>query len=126
MKLLDVMDPNIVTVSANDYAADALSLMRQRGLSEVFVLQRDEVCGIVFAVDLAYLPDEVLKDRDVREFMVPSVAMAECELSTEEAEQLLDRTHMGTVAVMCGKQPVGVVTERDLRGRMRHSRLRAG
>lgn len=59
----------LTTVSAYDYAADALIFMYRKGLKQVHVLDGDEVVGMIYARDLERHSQSVLRDRDVREYM---------------------------------------------------------
>lgn len=124
MFLHEVMESDIATVSAFDYAVEALTLMRRACLERVFVLDRDEIAGVVFRHDLERQSEAALRDRDVREYMNTGLAMADAQSTLEEAERLMRRRRLVYLAVMQNKRLVGAVPIRDLPARSR-SRLGA-
>ncbi|HEY9685828.1 MAG TPA: CBS domain-containing protein [Coleofasciculaceae cyanobacterium] len=104
------MDSKFVTVSANDYAVSALELMRNRGLSQLFVLDRDEIAGMIFEKDLKGLSEKLLRNSDVRETMVTNLQVIEPNLPREEAESLLHRDGLACLVVREGRRIQGVIT----------------
>lgn len=56
-------------VSANDYAWEALRLMRSYRLPSVPVLERDEWIGCVFAEDMNRVSNHRLKEQDVKAYL---------------------------------------------------------
>lgn len=115
MHLHELMDPRIGTVSANDYAAEALQLMNSRNLSWCFVLDRNEVTGLVWADDLAHLPDTLLKERDVREFVTTSLLTVSIDTDLQEVERLLHRSGQHLLGIIQNNLPVGIISEDHIR-----------
>jgi predicted transcriptional regulator len=115
MRLHELMDSRVGTVSANDYAAEALHLMNLRSLSWCFVLDRNEVTGLVWARDLAQLPDALLMERDVREFVTTQLLTVNIDTEVQEVERLLHRTGQRLLGVVKNNLPVGILNRDALR-----------
>jgi predicted transcriptional regulator len=114
MQLHEIMDSRIGTVSANDYALEALRHMKAQKLDWSFVLDRNQVSGVVFAQDLARFSETALKDRDVREYLTPNLVMVDIETEPQEAARMLRFSGQGFVGVIKGEQPVGILTTESL------------
>jgi len=111
MRLHELMDPRIGTVSANDYAAEALLLMNARNLGWCFVLDRNEVTGIIQAKDLDRIPETVLKERDVREFVRGNLPTVNIDAEVQEAERLLRRSGQRWLGILRNNLPVGILSQ---------------
>ena len=111
MHIHELMDSRISTVSANDYAAEALRVMASRNLSWSFVLDRNQIAGIIRAKDLARLSDALLKERDVREYVITSLVTVNIEADLNEAERLLRRSGQHFLGIIKGNLPVGILTQ---------------
>jgi len=114
MHLYDIMDPRIGTVSANDYAVEALRHMASKKLDWTFVLDRNEVSGVVFARDLERLSEATLKEHDVREYITTNLVMVDVATEPQEAARLLRFCGRNFVGVVKGNQPVGMLTRESL------------
>lgn len=110
MHLQEIMDSRIGTVSANDYAAEALRLMTARNLSWSFVLDRNQVAGIILAKDLARLSDALLKERDVREYVTTNLLTVNIETELQEAIRLLNWSGHRFLGILKNNLPVGILT----------------
>ncbi len=110
MTLQESMDPRIGSVSANDYAAEALRLMMTRHLGWLFVLDRNEIAGVVTARELARWPDELLKERDVREFLTQPLLTIPIETDEMEAANRLQRSGLRFAGITRSNLPVGFIT----------------
>lgn len=114
MHLYEIMDSRIGTVSANDYALEALRHMTTRQLDWSFVLDRNQVSGVVFARDLVKMSEATLKERDVREYLTTNLVMVDIETEPQEAARLLRFSEQGFVGVVKDNQPVGILTTESL------------
>jgi predicted transcriptional regulator len=114
MRLHELMDSRFVTVSANDYAAEALQLMQTRKLSWCFVLDRNEIAGLVWAKDLARSSDMMLKERDVREYIAPGLPTVNIETDSQDALRLLQRSGQRILGIIKNNLPVGILTQESL------------
>lgn len=115
MLLQEVMSRDISAVSANDYALAALRYMRSRNLDRVFVLERDRVAGVVFARDLERYSDEILTERDVREYMSTDLSVIAPDSTLEEAASVLERGRVACLAVVKNNRLLGSITADVLR-----------
>jgi predicted transcriptional regulator len=120
MQLNEMMDSRIGTVSANDYALEALRHMKAQKLDWSFVLDRNQVSGVVFARDLARLSETTLKEKDVREYLTTNLVIVDIETEPQEAARLLRHSGRGFVGVVKGNQPVGMLTSESLAHPSRH------
>jgi CBS domain-containing protein len=114
MRLWEVMEPTRESVSANDYAAEALQRMRNRGCDWAFVLDRNEVVGLVFARDLERQPPDYLQEEDVRRYMTTRLILIGPDIASQEAERLLRLSRQDFLAVVEDHRPVGIVTAHSL------------
>lgn len=117
MRLYDILAEPVVTVSANDYAASALELIRMRGVSKVFVLDRDEIAGVIFKEDVIRQSESWLQERDAREVMTTDLQVVSPEFDSGEAERMLHLGGFACLVVHDGRQIQGAVTREDLRPR---------
>lgn len=114
MRLLDLMEPEILTISANDYAIEARRLMEQQHTNWILVLEKSQIAGVVLAQELASLPEGMLKERDVREYIRPNLLTINCEAQPREAERMLNRSGRNFLVVVQDNHPIGVITQESL------------
>lgn len=114
MHISEIMDTGFSTISANDYAIEAQRIMTTRQCPWLFVLDRNELAGIICARDLERYSEATLRDRDVREFMVTSVLPITSDADIQEAERMLRGSSRGFLAVVKEGRPVGVITPKSL------------
>jgi len=112
-RLHQIMDRQVATVSANDYALDALILMRARRITRAVVLDRDNAVGLLFARDLERFSEMTLADRDVRECMTPAVELVSPAARLEDLEAILSRGR-ACLAVTQGRRILGILAPEDL------------
>jgi hypothetical protein len=90
MLLRDVLETTNEFVSANDYAVDALERMRSNGNRWSFVVDRDEVIGLVFTQTLESHPTSVLRTTDVKEHInseLPDIQDADLDLLLRSSQK---------------------------------------
>ncbi len=114
MLLQELMSTEILTISANDYAAEALRLMNHHARTWVIVLESDQIAGIVFLQDLERLTESTLKERDVREYLRTNLLMIGNEAHPQEAERMLRCSGMDFLTVVKNNYPVGIITQDHL------------
>lgn len=114
MRIFDIMDSRIGTISANDYAIEALRMMSAQQCPWIFVLEANELAGVIYARDLERYSETVLRDRDVREYLVSNVATVDADLDIQEAERLLRISGKGFLAVTKEGRPIGIITPKSL------------
>lgn len=114
MQLTEMMEAEILTISANDYAIEALRLMNQRNAPWAIVLDRDWIAGIVYAQELNRFPASLLKERDVQEYLRTNLLMIPEEAQPQEAERLLRNSGMDFLIVIRDNRPMGMITRDSL------------
>jgi len=114
MRIFDIMDSTVGTISANDYAIEALRMMIKQKCPWIFVLESNELAGVIYARDLERYSETVLRDRDVREYLVSNVGTIEADTDIQEAERLLRNSTRGFLAVIKDGRPIGMLTPKCL------------
>lgn len=122
MRVYDIMDSRIATVSANDYAAEALRLMTLGSRPWIFVLDCKELIGIAYASDMERLSESLLREQDVREHLRTNLLAIGPEADTKEAERLLRTDRRDFLTVVKDGCPIGIIT----RDSLSRSRNRSG
>ncbi|WP_373532129.1 CBS domain-containing protein [Vampirovibrio sp.] len=110
MRLLELTEPVMLTISVNDYAMEAQRLMAQQQSGWIVVLEGLQMIGVVFAQELGALPPATLNDLDVREYLRPFPLTVSSDVSIEEAKRQLIRSGLDFMAVMENNQPIGILT----------------
>lgn len=114
MQLTEIMEAEILTISANDYAIEALRLMSQRNAPWAIVLDRDWIAGIVYAHELNRFPETMLKERDVQEYLRTDLLVIPEHAQPQEAERLLRNSAMDFLIVIRDNRPMGMITRDSL------------
>lgn len=114
MRVYDIMDSRIATVSANDYAAEALRLMTLGRRAWIFVLDCKELIGIAYASDMERLSESLLREQDVREHLKTNLLAIDPEADTKEAERLLRTGRRDFLTVVKDGCPIGIITRDSL------------
>lgn len=117
MRLQDVMSTDIKTIAPTASVGEARSLMRTNGIHHLLVRERKEVIGIVADRDLGGrvgARDGAGDGRRVEDVMTPNVVTAAPDTTIRQAANLLRGRHIGSLAVLDGDKPVGIVTTSDL------------
>jgi CBS domain-containing protein len=118
MLLQEIMESRVFTVSANDYALEALRLLQRKRQPWAFVLDCDGVAGIVLRETLESLPEDYLHEDDVRRHTTEQIIMVGPEVESQEAERLLRLSQQGFLAIIEGKRPIGIITAENLKRSM--------
>lgn len=122
MRLLDLIQPAVLTISMNDYAIEAQRLMVQQQSSWIIVLEGLQMVGVVFAEELSGLSPALLNERDVREYVRAYPLMVNHDVSIQEAQRLLKRSGLDFLTVLRDNQPVGIITQANLSQDYSHQR----
>jgi cystathionine beta-synthase len=113
--LADREQHEVISVAPDDKAEDAISLLRQYGISQLPVIEGSEVVGCIRELTLARLLHSGTDPRQVpiREIMARPMPVVEENVSIDEVYRLLSSGHSGVV-VRSGADILGVVTRIDL------------
>ena len=116
----EVMTASVRTVDATATVKDAIQMMRQHALSSLVIERRDEhdEYGLLVISDVAR--EVIAKNRsaervNVYEIMSKPVLTLSADMKIKYAVRLLVRFDLSRALVVdSGRQPVGIVTLRDL------------
>ena len=121
------MTPNPITIAPDTSVKDALSLMRERKVQHLPVLDgRDQLVGIVSEKDLLYASPspvtslsiweihDLLYRLKVEKVLTREVITVSEDTPLEEAARLMADRGIGDLPVMRGKTLVGIITKTDL------------
>jgi len=114
MRVYDIMDSRIATVSANDYAAEALRLMTLWRRPWIFVLDCNELIGIAYAKDMERLSQSLLREQDVREHLKTNLLAIGPDADAQEAERMLRLGRREFLTVVKDGCPIGIITPDSL------------
>lgn len=120
IKIADLMSPAIQTIDAMATVADAITLMRERGVSSLVVERRDESdeFGLLVVSDIAR--EVIAKNRapervNVYEVMSKPVLTLNANMNIKYAVRLLSQFGLSRALVVTdSRRPVGLVTVRDM------------
>lgn len=121
MLVEQIMQRAMVTVARVATLADALSLLRTRGIRHLLVVEDDRLVGIVSDRDLkrptpadtAELGDRLARVT-VSEIMTRPVLTVPPRSTVEDAARLLVREKISALPVTLGDRLLGIVTETDV------------
>jgi CBS domain-containing protein len=131
MRVLQIMNENVVTLAENAMACDAVRAMVSRGIRHVPVVNAaGHLVGIVTMRDLRHYlftpnvlesigkttvtVDRLLRSLPVRDLMSTHVVTIGPDESIEAAARAMLANHVGSLPVVAGERVVGIVTETDL------------
>lgn len=115
MRVSDVMARPVKTVAPGEPAERAWTLMRQRGVHHLVVIEDHKILGVVSDADLGGTRGAALrKDRNVEELMSRHVVTAAPDLSLRRVANLMRGRSIGCLPVVDGDELVGIVTFSDL------------
>ena len=120
VRVADIMSPNLKTIGRMATVADAIEMMREAGVSSLVVERRDadDEYGLVVVTDIAR--EVVAKDRpadrmNVYEIMSKPLITLPADMQVKYAVRLLVQFSVSRALVVdASRQPLGIVTLRDL------------
>lgn len=125
MKVRDVMQRMVVTLSERDSAYDALRTLVRRGISGAPVVRDGRLVGLVTEFDLLLAIDFVGHGVDVAKIMKTNVVGVRPGTSLAEVRELFLKYHFRRVPVLSRGRLVGILSRRDvLRVELRAPRRR--
>ena len=113
----EVMAPDPVTVAATSTAVEAARAMRDEGVGDVIVVDRNCICGILTDRDITVRGVALGRDPSqirVRDICSRSVATLEPSQTVEEAVRLMREASVRRLPVVDDGRPVGIVSFSDL------------
>ena len=116
--LAQIMSCPVVTVPAHLSILAASEIMGQKRIKRLPVMQDDKLVGIVTQTDLVRALTSYGMWRDIAEIMSTKVAVVAKSSTVAEAAEVMTNQEISCVVVVEGEQPVGVLTKKDLLGRV--------
>lgn len=116
-RIREVMTPDPVTVAATSTAVDAARAMRDEGVGDVIVLDRNGICGILTDRDITVRGVALGRDpARVRagDLCSRAVAVLDPSQTVEEAFRLMREKDVRRLPVVDDGRPVGIVSIADL------------
>ena len=107
--LTDFKLDRIVTAKAHSLLISVQELARKNGVHHVPVLHHERLVGMVCTCDMMFAPP----DTQVRDVMKSPVTVA-LNRSLDEAASLMKERGVGSVVLLRGTTPCGIVTRRDV------------
>lgn len=116
MRVRDVMNTNVRTVSPNEAVAGAREIFRRYDIDQIIVAQRGTILGIVGDRDVRDAPDEA----PVTEYMVRDVTTIAPDATVRKAAGMMTGHAIGSLPVVEKGILVGIVTTDDLMKLLSH------
>lgn len=110
MRVRDVMNAKVRTVTPNETVANAKELFRRFDIDQLVVEQHGSIVGIVGDGELRGAPE----DARVREFMIRHVTTIPPEATLRKAAGMMAGHAVGSLPVVAGGRLVGIITTADL------------
>jgi len=114
MRLADLMQTDVKTISEARPAEEAWELMKLHGLHHVVVVQGALVVGVISDGDLRNVRPELRREVSVASMMNRDVVTAKPHTTVRDAANLMRGRAVGCLPVMEGPDLVGIVTTTDL------------
>lgn len=115
MQIGEFMKTGVVTVSPEEAAGTAWSLMRGRRIRHLVVTDEDRIAGVLSDHDLGGRSDVAIrKHRMVRDLMSSPVVTAAPKTTLRRAARLMREKSIGCLPVMDRGRLVGIVTATDV------------
>ncbi len=118
IKVRDIMSSPVETISPDLSVFDAIRIMEEKHIKRLPILEKKQLVGIVTQTDLVQVVTFYGRWKDVEEIMSKDVAGIQSDASIVEAAEIMTRRKISCIVVLEGDELVGIVTERDLLGRV--------
>lgn len=112
----ETMSTQLVTMSPGSSLAEAASVMSQRRVGSVLIMEEERLAGILTERDIVRaISHDIGAPRDeIRSWMTESPQTIETGMSLEEARVAMDRAHIRHLPVTEEGRLVGMLSMRDL------------
>jgi predicted transcriptional regulator len=117
-----IMSTNLITVSPSATLAEARSLMHEKRIHHIPVLDDDQLIGLITLTNVLAATDSFLRDDGSRihadeigitDAMVTDVATVDVHASLRHAALFLEKHKIGCLPVMDNSKLVGIITDTD-------------
>jgi PAS domain S-box-containing protein len=117
-RVAEVMSSPVESVSPNLSVLEASEIMERGCIKRLPVLEDGRLIGIVTQTDLVRTMTSYGVWRDVAEIMSKNVASTHRKAAVSKAAELMTSRNISCVVVLEGEEAVGVLTERDILGKL--------
>ena len=117
-RVAEIMSSPVESGSSNLSVLEAAKLMEEMHVKRLPVLEDGRLVGIVTQTDLVRTLTSYCVWRDVAEIMSKDVAGVQKEATVAEAAEVMTSRNISCVVAFEGDEPAGILTERDLLGRV--------
>lgn len=117
LRVAEVMSPKVVTCPAGATVFDAFSLLVEKGIRHLVVVDDAGLaCGVITQSDLVHHLgyEYFVKARTIAQIMHRGVQTVPPGTSVVEVSRLMTQSRVSCLVVADGARPLGVVTERDV------------
>ena len=118
IKVREIMSCPVETISPDLSVFDAIRIMEEKHIKRLPILEKKQLVGIVTQTDLVQVVTFYGRWKDVEEIMSRDVAGIQSNASIVEAAEIMTSRKISCIVVLEGDEVVGIVTERDLLGRV--------
>ena len=118
IKLGRIMSIPVETVTSDVSVLQASKIMGRKHIKRLPVMEKDKLVGIVTQTDLVRALTSYGMWRDVSEIMNRNVAGVQKDDSVADAAEIMTSRRISCILVMDGDNVVGILTEKDLLGRV--------
>lgn len=118
IKVREIMSCPVETISPDLSVFDAIRIMEDKHIKRLPILEKKQLVGIVTQTDLVQVVTFYGRWKDVEEIMSRDVAGIQSNASIVEAAEIMTSRKISCIVVLDGDEVVGIVTERDLLGRV--------
>jgi len=118
IKVREIMSCPVETISPDLSVFDAIRIMEEKHIKRLPILEKKELIGIITQTDLVQVVTFYGRWKDVEEIMSRDVAGIQSDASIVEAAEVMTSRKISCIVVLEGDEVVGIVTERDLLGRV--------
>ena len=117
-----IMSTNLITVEPSSTLAEARSLMHDKRIHHIPVVEDGKLKGLVTLTNVLAATDSFLRDPKnrihaneilVKDAMVTDVATVEVHASLRSAALFIEKHKIGCLPVMKGEELVGIITDTD-------------
>ncbi len=110
------MSTELVTMSSGSSLAEAASVMSQRRVGSVLIMEGERLAGILTERDIVRaISHDIGAPRDaIAHWMSAAPKTVTSDTTLEEARDLMDRSHIRHLPVLDGGRVTGMLSMRDL------------
>jgi CBS domain-containing protein len=116
IRVSEAMSDALVTMSSSSSLAEAASVMSQKRVGSVLIMDGDRLAGILTERDIVRaISNDIGAPRDeIAHWMTAAPKTVEVDTSLDAARDLMDSTHIRHLPVTNGGRLVGMLSMRDL------------